>query len=331
MIAMDKWRVVVAHGANDAQRAIYDELLGPRCELIYLKGTGKPDRAAALAAADVLITLNLREEIAPDERLLLSGARLIQQLSAGIDHVPFSTLPQAVPVASNAGAYAEPMAEHIVAVAFAAAKRLLVEDRAMRAGEFNQWKTNRMLAGGVCAILGFGGIGQATARRFRALGMTIHAINRSGVTDESVDLIGTLGDLEAVLRPADVIVISLALTKATDRLIGKRELAFTKEDAILINVARGELIDQDALYHHLLAHPHFTACLDAWWIEPVRHGVFELEHPFLELSNVLASPHNSATVPSSPLNAARRGAENVRRAIDGLEPLHLATDEERLS
>src|ERR1700730_17396998 len=97
----------------------------------------------------------------------------------------------------------------------------------------------------------------AAARLMRACGIKIHAITRRGASDEPTDWIATADLLDELLRVADVLVISAALTTATEGLIGARELDLMKENAILINVARGEIIDEGALYAHLVAHPHF--------------------------------------------------------------------------
>src|SRR6202048_2564970 len=204
----------------------------------------------------------------------IRNARLLQFTAAGVDWVPTRDLPRELPVAANKGGGAEPMSEHIVALALAAAKRLFIEHANLKRGEFNQGSANRLLRGGVCGILGFGNVGVATARLMRAFGVKIHAIKRRGASDEATDWIATGDLLDEMLRVADVLVISAALTTATEGLIGARELDLMKENAILINVARGEIIDEGALYAHLVAHPHFFAGIDAWWVEPVRHGRF---------------------------------------------------------
>ena len=155
-----------------------------------------------------------------------------------------ATSPRELPVAANKGGGAEPMSEHIVALALAAAKRLFIEHANLKRGEFNQSSANRMLRGGVCGILGFGNVGVATARLMRAFGMKIHLINRRSASDEPTDWIATADLLDEMLCVADVLVISAALTTATEGLIGARELGLMKENAILINVARGEIIDE---------------------------------------------------------------------------------------
>ena len=321
--------ILVAHRPTPEARAAYGRELGSGCELLFRPDLSPEEWAAARARAGVLIAWNPRIEITADDVAAMTSLGFVQLLTAGVDHVPLHLFPRDLPVASNAGVFAGPMAEFALAMTLAAAKRLPVEHREMREGRFNQFVVNRTLDGAVCAILGFGGVGRAAARLFRALGAEIHAINRRGETDEEVAFVGTLAALETVLRRADVVVISLSLTGATAGLIGARELGWMKEDAILVNVARGEIVDQDALYRHLAANARFFACLESWWIEPVRHGEFRIDHPFLDLPNVIAAPHNSASVPGAQVEAVRRGARNVRRWLDGEAPRNLLGADER--
>jgi phosphoglycerate dehydrogenase-like enzyme len=109
-----------------------------------------------------------------------------------------------------------------------------------------------------------------------------------------------------------------------------RELDLMKENAILINVARGEIIDEGALYAHLISHPHFFAGIDAWWVEPVRHGHFAMGYPFLDLPNVIGSPHNSAGGGAWRDEYLRRAVQNCRRAILGETPRNLIGPDERM-
>ena len=115
----------------------------------------------------------------------------------------------------------------------------------------------------------------------RGSALRIDAVNTSGRIDEPVEFIGTVKDLKHVLSSSDVVSISLPLMKATRGLIGKLELGWMKPDAILINVARGAVIDEGALYEHLRSHPRFQAGLDVWWIEPFSSGEFRTTYPFL--------------------------------------------------
>ena len=321
--------ILVAHDAAPRMRAVYGQELGSRCELVFRPDLAAADWTAVRGRARVLIAQNPRIEIAAADVAAMTSLGFVQLLTAGVDHVPLHLFPRELPIASNAGTFAGPMAEFALAMTLAAAKRLPVEHREMREGRFNQFVANKTLDGAVCAILGFGGVGRAAARLFRALGAEIHAINRRSETGEEVAFIGTMADLETVLRAADVVVVSLSLTAATAGRIGARELGWMKDDAILVNVARGEIVDQEALYRHLVDNERFFACLESWWIEPVRHGEFRIDRPFLDLPNVIAAPHNSASVPGAQVEAVRRGARNVRRWLDGQAPRNLLGADER--
>jgi len=138
--------------------------------------------------------------------------------------MPFADLPAHMLVASNPDAYATPMAEHVLTMTLVLAKHLLVQQQKLRHGEFDQFTPNRLLTGMMAGILGFGGIGRATARLMRAFGMRIYAINTSGVSSEPTDFLGTLHDLEHVLRQSDVVVVALPLTKAMRGSSGRMSL-----------------------------------------------------------------------------------------------------------
>src|SRR5437868_13878909 len=262
--------LVVTYPLTRRSREIVAEELDGAAEAIYLVDLVPADRAAALGRAGAVLSHDTSKELQPDEIPLIRNARLLQFTAAGVDWVPTRDLPRELPVAANKGGGAEPMSEHIVALALAAAKRLFMEHANLKSGEFNQRSANRMLRGGVCGILGFGNVGVATARLMRAFGMQIHSINRRGASAEPTDWIATTARLDEMLRAADVFVVCAALTTETAGLIGARELALMQGDAIFINVARGEIVDEAALYAHLAAHPRFFAGIDAWWVEPVR-------------------------------------------------------------
>jgi glycerate dehydrogenase len=97
-----------------------------------------------------------------------------------------------------------------------------------------------------------------------------------------------------------------------------------------VNLARGEIINEAALFSHLQTHPGFFACLDAWWVEPVRHGSFRMDHPFLSLPNVLGSPHNPASVSGMTAAGLRRAAANIRRALAGEAPHYVLGPDDRM-
>ena len=143
--------LVVTFALDDKARSVVVPELDGKAEAVSLHGLDDAGRREALASATVLLARNTGTELRPGEPELISRARLVQFLSAGVDFVPLRDLPAGVPVAGNSGAYAEPMAEHALAMLLAAAKRLLPEHVALARGEFNQFKPNRLLAGGAAA------------------------------------------------------------------------------------------------------------------------------------------------------------------------------------
>jgi phosphoglycerate dehydrogenase-like enzyme len=309
--------VVVSYPVDDGLRRLNAETLDGDASVVCTHDVGDGERLHALRRADALIAWQLAKEFPAGTLREAQRLRFAQLLSAGADTVDFSALPDKLVVASNTGAYARPMAEHVMAMTLSLAKHLPQRHAAMAQGRFDQGPPALSMDGAVCAILGFGGIGIATARLMRAFGTRVYALNRTGQTTEPVDFAGTLADLGDVLPVADVVVISLPLTKVTRGLIGARELSAMKPAAVLVNVARGAIVDETALYQHLRAHPEFSAGIDTWWHEPTGDEPFRPGHPFFELPNLIGSPHNSSLVPGTVPAAARAAAENVRRYLRG--------------
>ncbi len=311
---------VIAIGMQMAEerRQMLAGLFHRDVRLGFLAGLTGESREDLLRDASVYLAWSPIQELGAGVLRAFRNLRMIQLLSAGADHLPFSEIGQDILIASNVGAYAEPMAEHVLAMMLALGKNLLREHAELGRGEFNQVRRNRRFRGMSCGIIGFGGIGKAVAGLLRPLGMSIMAINSSGRTEEAVQFIGTLADLRTVLSRSDVIVITIPLTKAMRGMIGRDQLSWMKEDAILVNVARGAIVDQEALYGHLVSHPEFRAGMDAWWVEPFGDGRFAVDHPFFSLPNFLGSPHNSAITPGTAEHALQRAVENIERFLDGV-------------
>jgi phosphoglycerate dehydrogenase-like enzyme len=312
--------VAVSYPVDDELTQINAEVLEEDAALAFLPRLGEGQRRTILRHAEVLIGLNLRRELPAGAWQDVPSLRLIQLLSAGADGLDFAAIPERVTLASNVGAYAEPIAEHVMAMTLALARRLPQRHAALARGEFNQTDPLLTLKGAVCAILGFGGIGRATAHLMRPFGARVYAVNSSGRTSEPVAFATTLAGLDQVLAAADVLVVALPLTTATRGLIGARELALMKDTAIMVIVSRAAIVDERALYEHLRGHPAFGAGIDAWWHEPGAAGPgsgFSTAYAFFDLPNVIGSPHNSGIVPGVLPSAAWQAAANVRRYLRG--------------
>jgi phosphoglycerate dehydrogenase-like enzyme len=309
--------VAVSYPVDDEFDRINTGVLGGLAEVVFLHGRPEEEFRKTLRQADVLIGWHLSAELPAGILQNSPRLRFVQLLSAGADSVDFAAIPERLMLAGNVGAYAEPMAEYVMAMALALARRLPQRHADLARGEFKMWERVLTLDGAVCAILGFGGIGRATARLMRAFGARIHAVNSSGCTSEPVEFIGTLADLDRVLAAADVLVIALPLINATRGLIGARELGLMKPAAILVNVGRAAIVDERALYEHLRDQPQFCAGIDTWWHEPGTGSGFSTRYPFFDLPNLIGSPHNSGVTDGALQVGAGKAAENVRRFLRG--------------
>jgi phosphoglycerate dehydrogenase-like enzyme len=309
--------VAVSYPVDDEFARINASVLDGSARVVFLHGRPEDEVRELLGQADVLLGWHLGEELPAGALAESTRLRFVQLLSAGADSVDYAALPERLLLAGNVGAYAQPMAEYVMAVTLALARRLPQRHAELARGEFGMWKPVLTLDGAVCAVLGFGGIGRATGRLMRAFGARIHAVNTSGRTTEPVDFAGTLADLDRVLADADVLVIALPLTRTTRGLIGARELGLMKPAAILVNVGRAAIVDERALYEHLRDQPEFCAGLDAWWREPGPGKEFSTGYPFFDLPNLIGSPHNSGVTDGALQVGAVKAAENVRRFLKG--------------
>jgi phosphoglycerate dehydrogenase-like enzyme len=322
--------VAVSYTVNDEFTRINTGVLDGSARVVFLHGRPEDEFRETMRQADVLIGWHLGEELPTGTWQDVPRLRFVQLLSAGADSVDFAAIPERLMLASNVGAYAKPMAEYVMAVTLALARRLPQRHADLARGEFRMWERVLTLDGAVCAILGFGGIGQATARLMRAFGARIHAVNTSGRTSEPVEFIGTLADLDQVLAAADVLVMALPLINTTRGLIGARELGLMRPAAIVVNVGRAAIVDERALYEHLRDQPEFCAGIDTWWHEPGPDSGFSTGYPFFGLPNVIGSPHNSGVTDGALQVGAGKAAENVRRFLRGEAVIGVARREDYL-
>jgi phosphoglycerate dehydrogenase-like enzyme len=315
-----KSNILVTYTPEKEAKEIYREVLEDIANIHYLAALAKNERTELLDRADAIVALSFsHKEIDHSEIPRIEKVRFIQLIYAGADNIPFALIPKNITMASNAGAFADPIAEHVLALTLALAKNLFPKYKLLCNGRFDRSGFNRKLKGGICGIIGLGGNGRAIAKIMRALGMKVYGINRSGKTDVPVDFIGTVTDMGTVLQAADVVVVTPPLTRETRNLLGQKELECMKSDAILINVGRGDLIEQQALYAHLKSNPDFRAGIDTWWSEPTAEEAFKLDHPFFDLPNLIGSPHIADHVPHSIPNATRKALKNVRNFLMGNE------------
>jgi phosphoglycerate dehydrogenase-like enzyme len=214
--------------------------------------------------------------------------RWIATATAGVDWLLFPALAGSdVVVTNSAGIFDDAMAEYAVALVSAVCADLAATIRLQASRRWRHRETRR-LAGSEVLILGAGGIGRAIARLLRRLGAHARCVARTARADPELGQIASLGQLPALLPAADFVVLALPLTPQTEHVIGAPELALLRDDAWLVNLGRGRIVDVAALTAALTSRTIGGAALDVFTSEPLPAG-----SPLWDLPNVIVSPHMS--------------------------------------
>jgi len=293
------------------------------CEFVH---TDEKRATDVLPDVDVVVTLVFTREMGAVARRL----RLIQVPGAGLDRIDRAAMPPGSSLATVHGHEAG-IAEYVLGAMIALSRDFHRVEAGLRAGRWDsQWAPGvppppvwPELAGRTLGILGYGGIGQAVARRARAFDMRILAIRRNigRSAEDDLALLADMGMLPEVLQRADYLAITLPLTPETRGLIGDAQLRLMKPTAIIVNVARAQIVDEDALHAALVERRIAGAALDVWYRYPVEPGpLLPARRPFHELPNVLMTPHVSGWTDGMMEARATLIAENIRRMACGERP-----------
>jgi len=263
----------------------------------------------------------------------MTSLRFIQSILAGVNHIPFASLNKSVIVSSNAGAYSDEVAEYALALLLSAAKRVVELHVSLRD---QKWTLKRTLDEGseitvlreeVLGILGFGGIGSVVGRIAKGFGMQIYAYSRKKSAAKGVKFFTGPSGLSELLKKSDGVVVALPLTSQTARIMNAERLSEMKKDGILVNVARGELVDEKAMYEHLVANPNFRYATDVWWYRENRESL-KTDFPFLSLPNFIGTPHVSGPSGLATGQPVKLAVENTIRYLKRLRPRNIVDQQE---
>lgn len=278
---------------------------------------------AAIAGADVVVCSRLTAADMADAR----GVRLVHATGAGVDRLDPDAIPSDAAVC-NTGHHGQSIAEHVMMTVLMLRRRALEADAQLRRGEWRTVSTapgtpyHRVLAGGTLGLLGFGEIGRAVARLAAAFGMRVIALRRSpAATGPGTELVArTYGqaDLHPFLRASDVVVITVPFDDSTRGLIDADALAQLGPDGLLVNVARGPIVDEDALHDALAAGRIGGAGIDVWWDAPAGTQAPAVVGRFASLDRVVLTPHHSGHAREVFLARAADIARNVDLLDEGL-------------
>lgn len=240
----------------------------------------------------------------------------VSSMSAGVDHIDVATLTErGIPVGHTPGVLVDTTADAAMALLLAAARRVGEADRYVRQGHWRQenaWSPDffvgKDVSGGTLGIIGLGAIGEALARRAAAFGMKILAWNRSPRTVAGIESVS----LDELLQRSDFVSVHTALTADTRNLLDASRIASMKPGSVLVNTARGGIVDEVALAAALATGHLYAAGIDVYAQEPVA-----ADNPLLALPNVVLAPHMGSATTQTRARMADIAADNAIAAIRG--------------
>jgi glyoxylate reductase len=280
----------------------------------------RADLLALVAGADAILTL-LHDRV--DDELLEAagpGLRCVANVAVGYDNVDLEAAARrGVVVTNTPGVLDDATADLTLALMLAATRRIVEGDRLIRSGREWTWGMGFMLGSGLrgklLGIVGLGGIGARVAERAKAFGMRIAYHSRHPAPAEVVEALeAERMPLKRLLAEADVVSLHCPLAPETHHLVGAAELAAMKPSAVLVNAARGPVVDERALAEALAAGTIAAAGLDVYEHEP------RVEPGLLALDNVVLSPHLGSATVETRTAMAELAARNAIAAVRGEDP-----------
>jgi phosphoglycerate dehydrogenase-like enzyme len=315
---------IVFHGGNAANfRDGFDAMLDAGHTVVSVGDVmASPDERAQFAEADVIIGIRLTADDPAPRRLKLYHAP-----AAGTDAIDVACLPAGA-LLCNCFGHEDAIAEYVMTALLLRHVPIPEADARLRKGDWKYWAgrpgaLRTELGGQTIGLLGFGHIGRAIAKRAKAFGLRVVVANRSPVaTSETVDASYTLDRLEQFMAAADIVVSSLPLLDETRGIVDARAIAAMRSHAVIMNVGRGPVIDEQALFDALKGERIGGAIIDTWYTYPTPDKPVTQPStlPFHTLRNLVLTPHMSGWTDGTVRRRQQTIADNIGRLARG-EPL----------
>ncbi len=314
---------IVFHGDNAANfRPGIENLLNHPHQIISLsQGIDLSGEKEHFESADVVVGVALNQSM-PTPR----NMKLLHAPAAGTDSIDRACLPPQAKLANCFG-HEYAISEYVMAALLARHVPLHDADQALRQGEWRYFAgrpgaLRTELSSQTLGLVGFGHIAKALAHRAKAFGMKVLVANRSAIQSPEVDSSFLLEDLHAFMAACDCVVVTLPLADNTRSLINAKALSCMRSDAILVNVGRGAVVDEAALFDSLKEQRIGGAIIDTWYQYPSAETVncAPSKFDFASLQNVLMTPHMSGWTQGTVQRRQQTIADNINRLSSG-QPL----------